>query len=467
MHRSKYPAHREGRRPSRKSSRTRIRDAAAADRPSAIETTGELFSDGRGIELIRDAETGCLNLLFFDGETCTLAPRVEYMGRMYAPADVSPSILRAVTWPTKSTPYGSTDQLFTAVREPLTNHGFPTEVALCATYFVFPTWFPECLPAAPCLSITGPRPEANLLLQLLGCLVRRALPLAEVSRAGLCSLPMGLQPTLLIDLEHLSPSTRRLLSASNSPNAYVPWRGALVNLYSAKAIYRGDSLGDGLFGDAALRINLAPSRGRLPILDASTQQEIASELQSRLVAYRSRNIGKVRESEFDLPAFGSPTRILARVLGACIVDAPDLQAGLVPLLEEHEEKIRAARWVDLRCVVLEALVFHCHRGQEDRVYVGEITRTAAVIQKGRGETAQLEPRAIGHLLRSFGFCLRRDSKGWALALTDTVRRRIHRLARDFDLSAVREGVAMCGHCAEIVVAGHTRNQDAPTLEGEE
>jgi hypothetical protein len=68
VHRSKGPAHREGNFPSRKSSSTRTYQAATIDRRSPIETTGEVFGDGRSIELIRDAETGRLNLLLSDGE---------------------------------------------------------------------------------------------------------------------------------------------------------------------------------------------------------------------------------------------------------------------------------------------------------------------------------------------------------------------------------------------------------------
>ncbi len=455
---------------SRKSSPTGTHDAATTDQCPPLETLGELFGDGRSIELIRDTETGRLNLLFFDGENCTVAPRVEYGGRVYVPADLSPSILRAVTWPTKCIEYGSTQKLFTAVRESFTNHGFPDEVALPTTHVVFSSWFPECLPSAPCLSITGPRPEANLLLQLLGCLVRHSLPLAELSRAGLCSLPMDLQLTLLIDLEHVSRSTLSLLSASNNRNAYVPRKGALVNIYCAKAIYRGDALGDGLFGDAALHINLAPSRGRLPMLDEKARQEIAMTLQPQLVAYRSRNLAKVRESEFDLPGFASPIRILARVLGACIVDAPELQAGLIALLEECQERIRGQRWVDLRCVVIESLLFCCHSREKDRVHVGEITATTSTILKGRGETPPAGPeliKLVGGSLRVLEFFPKRDSKGNAIRLTDSVRRRIHRLARDFQVAAVQEGVALCPHCSEILAAGNTQNQDDSTPKEEE
>jgi hypothetical protein len=464
VHSHKIWAQRKGNPAARKTPRTRTHDAS--NQRSPIKTTGEVFSDGASIELILDAETGRLNLLISDGENYTIAPRVEYGGRVYVPADLDRSILRALTWPTKCTPYGSTDQLFTAVRDSFTNHSLPEEVALRTTYSVFATWFPECVPAAPCLSITGPRPEARLILQLLGCLCRHPLPLAEVSRAGLCSLLTHLQPTLLIDLEHLGPSILRLLAASNDRKAYVPWKNSLVNLYCAKAIYRGDALGDGLFSDATLQVNLAPSRGRLPILDASTLQEIATALQPQLLAYRSRNIAKVHESQFDLPAFASPIRILARVLGACLIDAPELQAGLGPLLEAHQEKIHAERWLDLRCVALEALLFHCHSGQTNLVYVGEFTRSATTILKGRGETVSLEPRAMGPILRSFGLSPKRDSKGWAIRLTHDVRRRIHRLAGDYEVAAMQEGMALCADCAEIVAGGDTQNGGESTFEEE-
>ena len=45
------------------------------DQRSPIENAGELFSDGRSIELIRDTETG--RLLVADRENCPVVPRVE------------------------------------------------------------------------------------------------------------------------------------------------------------------------------------------------------------------------------------------------------------------------------------------------------------------------------------------------------------------------------------------------------
>src|ERR1700730_11002253 len=139
-------------------------------------------------------------------------------------------------------------------------------------------------------------------------MVRHPLPLVEVNSAGLCALPRQLQPTLLIYPENLSPSALGILSASNKPSGHVSRSGALHNVCFAKALYRGLIFDDECFTDAALSVNLTPSRGRLPILDSKTQEEIAAKLQPMLVDYRLRNFATVRDSKFDLPEFSSGIR---------------------------------------------------------------------------------------------------------------------------------------------------------------
>jgi hypothetical protein len=382
--------------------------------------------------------------------------RLEFDNCVSPPAAINQSILHAIRFPSKFGCDVSTPELFATILESFTSHGFPEEAALPATYFVFPTWFVDCLPTAPCLLIMGPRPEAELLLQLLGCMVRHSLPLRSVTRDGFLSLPMELQLSLLITQEKISPSMWELLCASNYRNANVTRKDGVVNTFCAKAIYRGCGSPECNLDDSMLRINLSPSHGRLPILDGKDTQEIAEELQPKLLAYRRRNIAKVRESQFDLPEFSSGIRILGRVLGAPIVDAPKLQTGFVPLLREYHEEIMAAHWFDFRCVAIEAALFHCHNGQEETIYVGKIACTANAILKGRGETAQLGDKEIGTILRrSLGLFPKRDKKGFAIRLTDRIRRHIHQLAGKFDVATAQAGVAKCLYCAEIVAGGAT------------
>jgi len=270
---------------------------------------------------------------------------------------------------------------------------------------------------------------------------------------------VDLQLTLLIDDGPTSRSVRSLLAASNDRRVFISWKGKLINLFCAKAAYCGLALNDGNVDGTVLHINVPPSRGRLPILDANAQREITEKLQPKMQAYRCRNISKVRESSVDFPEFESKLRILARVLGAGIVDAPKLLADLKQLLSGFEDQARAERWRDLRCVTIEALLCHTHSRKEEKVHVGKVTQTANAILKGRGESAAFEPETIGPIVRLLGFTPKRDSKGKAIHFTDRVRRRIHQLARAYDVAAVQEGVAKCPLCREILSAAGPSSRD--------
>jgi len=452
------PGRQTRKRPSQKGFRSRNRNPNPFGQKPVVETTGELFSDGCGIELIQDSGTEQLDFVVFDGKTLTIAPRFEHAGRIHVPPVFDPVTLRALRFPSKVESYGSTAKLFAAMQEVLTEHDFPGEIALRANYFILSAWFPDCLPITPTLLITGPSSEANFLLQLLSCMVRHPLPLVDIDSAGLRALPRSLRPTLLIQQEHLSLSARKSLSASNKTGCHVSHNGELISVCFVKVLYRGLTFDDEFFMEGALRVNLTPLRGRVPILDSKAQEEIAGKLQPMLADYRLRNFARVRDSQFELPEFSSGIRVLSRILGACIIDNPGLQIGLRPLLRELEDQIRVGRWSDPRCVVIEALLYHCHTAaSEDLIHVGEIAKTVTTIFRARGETTVLGPKSVGAVIRSFYFSLKRDNRGWALRLTDANRHRIHRLARDLDVAAVQEGMSQCAHCADIIAACDRQN----------
>lgn len=428
-----------------------------------IPTCGEVFDDGGCIDLIFDRAAGRLALVNWDGRKYRIAPNVEHGGRVFCPADLEPSILRAATLPGNVSRYGSTEQVFTAAQELFSVYGFPAEVTLPATFFILLTWQIENLPTAPRLRIFGPEPEANLLLHLLGCLVRRSLPLGEVTRKSLCTVLEDLRPTLIVRREQQNRSALRLLAASDHRDSYVQWKGGLVDIFCAKAIYYGNLLHNDFSN--GLTVNLSPFRDKLPVFRAKAAQETVAKLQSMLLAYRLQNLAKVRDSQFDVPEFNSGIRVLARAIGSCLVDAPHLQAQLIALLQEYEEKIRAESWLDLRCVAIEALIAECHKPEaaDGKVYVGKSTETARAILKGRGETTPLEPQAIGGIWRSLELTPRRDSSGFAIRLTDEVRRRIHNLALAYDVAAMQSGVAQCAACAEIMGNDGTEKHHTTTF----
>src|SRR6266849_3514521 len=445
---------------------SRVRTLHSPEASLPVCTYGELFPDGGIIELVQTA--GILKLFVFDGKHGTIVPEAQFRGRLFRPPTLSQSIRRAMKFPAECINFGSTRRLFAAIQKLFVSNGFPEEAGLAATYFVFATWFPGALSMAPCLVITGPRLEACFLLQLLACLVRRPLPLAEVTRQSLCSLPMELKPTLIINAGRIGPTALVLLRTSNHRNAFFSGKDGLVDLFCAKAVFCGDTIDTTILAEGALHISLPPSWEQLPIIDENSCEEVAQEFQSKFLAYRCHHFLEVRESQFDVPEFTSPTRILARVFGSPIVHAPALQAGLIPLLKDHEERQLELSWTDLRSVVLEAVLHHCHKEPGEWVHVGGmtggITKTVHGILKGRGDATKRDAREIGPILRDLGLRSKRKSGGVMYLLDFAVCRQVHRLAHGSGLLAMRKGEAQCQQCQSIL--NGTKVQDGHPSESE-
>jgi hypothetical protein len=430
--------------------------AHRASANSTTETCGGLLPDGRSVDLISDVATGRMKLISFDGIEHQIADRVDVGDHTFISMALDSAIRGATALPTTAEDYETTEGLFAETRGVMTAHGFSQEVATAATNFIFATWFPEA--GAPCMTITGPSAEGILFLQLLACFVRRGLMMVELDSHGFRGLMDRLHPTLLIDARcFTSRSLRRLLTSSGS-RFYVPWKGSVANFSFARAIYLGTGPAADFSADFSLHVHISPSRPGLFLLDEKERVQIIATFQPKFLNYRLRNINRVRASDFELSEMDSEAGIIGRILGSCIVDAPEIQAGVRRLLESREAKLRAARWTDLSCVILEALLDICHRPASNRIYVGEIAETARVILKTRGNPAEFKARGVGPILRRLGFNTSpRDYRGFHILVTSEVLRTIHLLARDYKIAAVENGIACCPMCTETfrVVPGVT------------
>jgi hypothetical protein len=329
-----------------------------------IETGGEFLPDGRSISPVRDSNTDRLKILIAGKTNDVTDSIVDYAGRTYVPPDLSELFQSAIVFPEESRDFGSTGALFTGIKESIMDFGLPEQAVLIDVYFLLSSWLVEILPAAPFLLISGRRAQASLLLALLSCLVRHPLPLVEISAARLRSLPVSLHPTLLIDDELMPDPLFRLLSVSNNRNANIASKDGVVDAYGAKALYCGLLERDDSFGDAAMHINLSPSGGIAPILSKKDRQDLAAKFQPESLAYRVRNIARVAAVQFEYAGVSTEVRRLAGVLAGCIVDAPALQEGVGPLFEAQQDRFRGDRWVEPRCVVIEAILSRCHRQEQ-------------------------------------------------------------------------------------------------------
>jgi hypothetical protein len=413
-------------------------------KPPIIVQSALLFEDGSNIELVRDPVTFALRLLLSQSTQSVISDRVEFRDRTYLPP-VDNSIFANVRFSPGCIDFASTDALFASISKVFTNRGFHDEVAIPAAYFALATWFSDCTPIAPSLFVIGPRPEGEFFLQLVACVTYRSLSLAHVTMRGLSCVPTGC--TLLLG-EYAGNSLWPVIGGSTRGISNSFECGELTNSCWARVKFIGRDVADQDFDIAgALFINLSPSRGRLPILTPQEETEIA--LQPQLLAYRCRYVPAVMSSTFDIAELGSRGRVTAHVMGSSIVDAPHLQAGLRSILHQYEIENLAVTWTDPKCIAIEAALFCCHEIGRKKMYIGELNRIANTILKGRGASVEIQPRKMGSILRQLGILAKRENRGFVIGLSDVTRRKIHELARRFDVASAE--TPGCEVCSEIVV----------------
>jgi hypothetical protein len=186
------------------------------------------------------------------------------------------------------------------------------------------------------------------------------------------------------------------------------------------------------------------------LFTVSEQQQLVTTFQPQFLEYRVRNLAAILQSDFDVPELTGESRVIARVLGACIVEAPRIQARVRPLLEDREIEMREVRFTDCTCVVVEVLFAGCHEPKRQAIRVKEVTEGTNAILKARGENMELHRRAVGAILEKLRVRREpRNSMGRRILLTTKVKRTIHTLARDHKVESIEQRMPICALCKGI------------------
>jgi hypothetical protein len=416
-----------------------------------IDTLGEVFADGCFIEAVHDStDRDALQLMLFDGKSVHIASLIEHEGGIYVAREIDPSIVRELCLPTEFRASEPVPQLLADVVKLIRRFtGLPDKPARLVARFPLSTWVVEARRVAPYLLIVGPDcREVTQLLALLRCLCRHPLALTEVSAGGLCSLPMDLGLTLLIDQPELSEPVQRILNASQKREQKFPRRGGLWRPFCSKAAHCAGYFQPWAIG--AVKIPLIPIGRTLPALDERELVRIANDFQPRLLSYRFATFLKAQESRFDNSISDFATRETINTLAACTPENTDLQAEIVDLVADQMEEVCHARWTDPTVILIESLLLLCHLSGEPGPYVGQVTDTMKTLFSARGEEKDLKPNQVGSLIRRLGLETEpRDKHGIQLLLTETACRKIHELARNFAVPSIENPVAGCMHCAAL------------------
>jgi hypothetical protein len=92
-----------------------IADRARRLAGAALRTSGELFSDGTALELVKDPTGAGLTLLHWDGSRVITEPRFERDGNAYLALRVNRRLTRELFLPSRATRHKHTDQLLAEI----------------------------------------------------------------------------------------------------------------------------------------------------------------------------------------------------------------------------------------------------------------------------------------------------------------------------------------------------------------
>ena len=133
------------------------------------------------------------------------------------------------------------------------------------------------------------------------------------------------------------------------------------------------------------------------------------DLNGQLAQYRKSHLAQVGRLEFNPTGVSPETTAVAKALGSCLVDSPDLQAALVSILARRDRQQISERLDTAEALIVEA-VLGLSRGGGDQVYAREIAVEVNRLVEVRGERSKLSPEKVGHRLRKLGLPTRRLSQ---------------------------------------------------------
>jgi hypothetical protein len=320
----------------------------------------------------------------------------------------------------------------------------PQGISSLIAFWVISTWFQDTLTVLPCLVISGPAHDAMIVLRILEVFCRRPVLVAEFRKGDLNTLNWGCE-TLLISEPNLDNRKAALLGNLTNRGFRIVADGRALDCAKSRAIYIGEDQSIKRIQHSIV-INIAPTDAEPPTSTHRLQSAI-DHLPNYLKTYREKNLEYVRQLAFSPSGVPSETAAIAKALGSCIVDAPELQQKLVALLKTQDQRHLSQKSDTAEAVIVEAALAFTRQGRQ-QVYVREVAVEANCLLEGRGESLKLSPEKVGHKLRKLDLPTRRLTKtGNGLVLDKATVAGIQRLAAVYvgeDIPAETENL----HCSQ-------------------
>lgn len=373
-----------------------------------------------------------------------LRPILTVVNDRYCPPSMPSEVYNSIRLANDVAEYQSAREVFDAVYDVLQNcSALSRQQCEVLTFWCIASWFQDSLDFLPRVSVSGPWFATQLLFVLLAYVCHKAIKLVGMDSAILKEISMEqLRPTLLIHQGKASKAATQLLDATDYPGYIFAGAGGLRQFCCAKVLYIGETCNPKQ-AVSGLHIHL----GRNAPVPVRPYLSLAAieRLQSRLLSYRAFNRERADFLEVEPGELQPEFDVIARRLGAVIINDSALQRRLVELLKGWSEDVRAERAGGIDGAVLTAVLNLAHSDTR-RGYVRDVTAGANQIRIDQGERSKLSNEKVGHVLRKLGLHTHRDMKGRALVFDQSAQLLVHELCFEYD---VLPAAPECGYCHRL------------------
>lgn len=383
-----------------------------------------------------------LALLTYKSKVAEIRSCINQGGVEYRPGSIGSGLAQAVRFCRGSTSFGSDEDLASGVEEFLAMHiDQDARTLKLLTAFVFASWFTDCLQVGPVLWVHGPEHEVGVVMRLLNCLCYRPILLSDLDLTALRTLPARLRVTLLVKQTDLAPRVERALFNSAYRTFHMGIGKQPMEIFGARALHSDSSI-----GQIGLSVFIHPARRTLASLTNSEEYSIASQFQSKLMAYRFSHHQQVQEFALKPEASFPGLEDEMKTWLSAIEAYSDLDQSVRHAFAERRAESSAVRYEDPKLLVIEGALMFCHRKDATHFFVRELAEKVNDLLLGRHADFKLEDRKVGSVLNDLGIGKRRVTKGFRVDLTSEMRTRIHRIALAYHVLSAQAGVTHCAEC---------------------
>ena len=425
---------------------------AASDRSSerkdVLQTDFLNLPDRRLVELIEDPINPRRTLLaVWANGGVQYVDEFEHDGQLFVPLQRN-EVLNGVHLPRAVCPPGSLQKLIQGIEDLISQCvSLQAKYIPVLTAFVLSTWFIDRFTVAPYLSVVGlPQSGKTTLLQVLKLLCRRSWLIGDITAASLYRACTQFSPTILIDeaatvinngrLRHMlrTGATKEVISVQGNCSFHA---------YGAKVISWIEPPDDAALNSRCIVIPMFETR-RTDLCKINDPQVVltAASLQAQLLYYRLENYNKVEPSPMkDEVELRPRTRDLLRVLSAAIVQDPERSRSLTLFFKSGNAVPLEPLSPEQNAVLLTLFALIHAKENVGALRTSDLTRNVNHCLRVSGEKRNLQPRKVGAVLTSLGFCNRtRGNAGWCVNFDQGDMKKIHQLAENYGIDRASQSL---------------------------